>query len=113
MSKSKTTTITTKQVTHRLWMGLGLTAIAVAMAATWIQQSQDTRTASASAEAAGATASFLVQGADLDRLETPLRRVAWFEQSAHFPFLEEPERFHEEFLALHRAVSEFQAAGED
>ncbi len=49
----------------------------------------------------------------LDRLQTPLRRVAWFEESAHFPFLEEPERFHEEFLALHLAVSEFQAAGED
>jgi len=27
------------------------------------------------------------------RLQAPSKRVVWFEESAHFPFLEEPERF--------------------
>lgn len=32
----------------------------------------------------------------LDSLMIPLGGVIWFEQSAHFPFFEEPERFHRE-----------------
>jgi pimeloyl-ACP methyl ester carboxylesterase len=29
----------------------------------------------------------------LDRLAAPRRRLVWFEESAHFPFFEEPEKF--------------------
>jgi pimeloyl-ACP methyl ester carboxylesterase len=31
-----------------------------------------------------------------DRLEAPAKRMVWFERSAHFPFLEEPELFAQE-----------------
>jgi len=33
-----------------------------------------------------------------EKLETPHKRLVWFEQSAHFPFFEEPGRFTEEML---------------
>lgn len=34
----------------------------------------------------------------LDGLEAPCKKVVWFEESAHFPFYEEPTRFHESML---------------
>jgi pimeloyl-ACP methyl ester carboxylesterase len=46
----------------------------------------------------------------LGRLDTPLERVVWFEESAHFPFLEEPRRFHEELLSVAREVERFGAS---
>jgi pimeloyl-ACP methyl ester carboxylesterase len=36
----------------------------------------------------------------LERLEAPLKEVVWFEHAAHFPFLAEPERFHEEMARV-------------
>jgi len=30
------------------------------------------------------------------RLKAPSRQIAWFEQTAHFPFFEEPQKFAEE-----------------
>jgi len=36
--------------------------------------------------------------------------VAWFERPAHFPFYEEPERFHEEMLRIDGQVRLFQAS---
>ena len=33
-------------------------------------------------------------------LNAPAKRLVWFEDSAHFPFLEEPRRFHEEMLKV-------------
>ena len=35
-----------------------------------------------------------------EQLEAPTKRLVWFEQSAHFPFFEEPERFTEEMLKV-------------
>ena len=43
----------------------------------------------------------------LDRLDAPLKRLAWFEKSAHFPFFEEPDRFHGELLQATQAAAEF------
>ena len=43
----------------------------------------------------------------LDRLQSPLKKLVWFDKSAHFPFFEEPERFHEEFRSMHLAVEKF------
>jgi pimeloyl-ACP methyl ester carboxylesterase len=43
----------------------------------------------------------------LDRLDAPLKRSAWFKKSAHFPFFEEPERFHEELLQATQAAAAF------
>jgi hypothetical protein len=43
----------------------------------------------------------------LDRLDAPLKRTVWFEESAHFPFFEEPRRFHKEMLRTAEAVAEF------
>jgi pimeloyl-ACP methyl ester carboxylesterase len=43
----------------------------------------------------------------LDRLSAPLKGVVWFEKSAHFPFFEEPERFHAEMLRIDGRVREF------
>lgn len=43
----------------------------------------------------------------LDRLEAPLKGLVWFEQSAHFPFFEEPDRFHEELVRAAQTVAEF------
>lgn len=46
----------------------------------------------------------------LGRLDTPLERIVWFEESAHFPFLEEPQRFHEQLLSVMREVERFEAS---
>jgi pimeloyl-ACP methyl ester carboxylesterase len=43
----------------------------------------------------------------LDRLDAPLKRLVWFEKSAHFPFFEEPDRFHAELLSATQAAAEF------
>lgn len=43
----------------------------------------------------------------LDRLDPPLKRVVWFEESAHFPFFEEPARFHSAMLEAEEAVAEY------
>ncbi|MBN1424099.1 alpha/beta hydrolase [Candidatus Fermentibacteria bacterium] len=43
----------------------------------------------------------------LDRLDAPLKELVWFEESAHFPFFEEPDRFHRELLRAEEAVAEF------
>ena len=32
-------------------------------------------------------------GQYFDRLQAPHKELVWFEHSAHFPFIEEPERF--------------------
>ncbi len=40
----------------------------------------------------------------LDRLSAPLKGVVWFERSAHFPFFEEPKRFHAEMLRIDEQV---------
>ena len=37
----------------------------------------------------------------LGRLEAPEKEVVWFEQSAHFPFWREPDRFLQELLRVH------------
>jgi len=39
----------------------------------------------------------------LDRLVAPIKRMVWFEHSAHFVFFEEPEQF---ALAMKRAAAE-------
>jgi pimeloyl-ACP methyl ester carboxylesterase len=38
------------------------------------------------------------------RLKAPRKRWVWFEQSAHFPFLEEPARFAEEMRNVRSEV---------
>lgn len=43
----------------------------------------------------------------LDRLDAPLKRVVWFEESAHFPFFEQPDRFHKEMLRAAESAAEF------
>lgn len=43
----------------------------------------------------------------LRRLEAPLKRAVWFENSAHFPFWEEPNKFHQGMLRLHGDVQSF------
>jgi pimeloyl-ACP methyl ester carboxylesterase len=43
----------------------------------------------------------------LDRLDAPLKGLVWFEHSAHFPFFEEPERFHKEMVRVNQSVVEF------
>lgn len=43
----------------------------------------------------------------LDRLDAPLKRLAWFEESAHFPFFEEPGRFHGELLQATQTADAF------
>ncbi len=45
----------------------------------------------------------------LERLSTPLKDLVWFEQSAHFPFFEEPVRFHSEMVRVEHIVREFWA----
>jgi pimeloyl-ACP methyl ester carboxylesterase len=46
----------------------------------------------------------------LDRLSAPLKGVVWFEKSAHFPFVEEPERFHAEMLRIDGSVRRLSAS---
>ena len=41
------------------------------------------------------------------RLHSPLKSLVWFEQSAHFPFIEESHRFHLEMLRIQNMVSAF------
>ena len=41
----------------------------------------------------------------LQNIDAPLKRLVWFEEAAHFPFLEEPERFHSELLRLHQTLN--------
>ncbi|HSD11190.1 MAG TPA: alpha/beta hydrolase, partial [Candidatus Binatia bacterium] len=43
----------------------------------------------------------------MDRLDAPLKGIVWFEHSAHFPFFEEPGRFHDEMVRVDRAVDAF------
>ncbi len=40
----------------------------------------------------------------LGRLRAPLKGLVWFEQSAHFPFFEEPAEFHREMVRADSAV---------
>jgi pimeloyl-ACP methyl ester carboxylesterase len=37
-----------------------------------------------------------------ERLDDPSKHWVWFDYSAHFPFLEEPERFHDALLQVAR-----------
>jgi pimeloyl-ACP methyl ester carboxylesterase len=37
----------------------------------------------------------------LRRIDAPVKRLVWFEDSAHFPFLEEAAQFHAELVRLH------------
>lgn len=41
----------------------------------------------------------------LERLHAPVKKVVWFEQSAHFPFFEEPARFHDELVAVDKSLT--------
>jgi pimeloyl-ACP methyl ester carboxylesterase len=43
----------------------------------------------------------------IDRLDAPLKGLVWFEHSAHFPFFEEPDRFHKEMVRVNQLVVEF------
>lgn len=43
----------------------------------------------------------------LHRLSAPLKGLVWFDRSAHFPFFEEPERFHQELVRMDRAVRRY------
>jgi pimeloyl-ACP methyl ester carboxylesterase len=43
----------------------------------------------------------------LARLDAPLKGLVWFDRSAHFPFFEEPELFHQEMIRVDVAVSRF------
>jgi len=36
----------------------------------------------------------------LARLDAPHKEIVWFERSAHYPFLEEPEKFHQALLRV-------------
>lgn len=45
----------------------------------------------------------------LQRLVAPLKELIWFEHSAHFPFFEEPERFHVELVRIDSAVRQWRA----
>lgn len=40
----------------------------------------------------------------LGRLEAPNKRLVWFEDSAHFPFLSEPTAFRDALVSLHREL---------
>ena len=46
------------------------------------------------------TTPFPLIEAYLNRLEAPHKEMVWFEESAHFPFFEEPERFTEAMLRI-------------
>jgi pimeloyl-ACP methyl ester carboxylesterase len=41
-----------------------------------------------------------------EKIEAPWKRLVWFEQSAHFPFLEEPVKLHSEMLRLHSSLDQ-------
>lgn len=40
----------------------------------------------------------------LERLEAPCKGIVWFEESAHFPFFEEPARFHEAMVDVQSSI---------
>ncbi|HEX8256721.1 MAG TPA: alpha/beta hydrolase [Allosphingosinicella sp.] len=42
----------------------------------------------------------------LRRIRAPDKGLVWFEHAAHFPFLEQPERFHGAMSALHRRLTD-------
>ena len=46
----------------------------------------------------------------LERLRAPLKGLVWFEDSAHFPFFEEPDRFHQEMVAVDGTVRAYWSA---
>jgi pimeloyl-ACP methyl ester carboxylesterase len=46
----------------------------------------------------------------LDRLRAPVKGLVWFEQSAHFPFFEEPTRFAVEMARADQQVRTFWAS---
>jgi pimeloyl-ACP methyl ester carboxylesterase len=46
----------------------------------------------------------------LDSLAAPLKGAVWFERSAHFPFFEEPERFHQELRRVDSLVTRYWTA---
>jgi pimeloyl-ACP methyl ester carboxylesterase len=46
------------------------------------------------------TTPFELVQAYYEELKAPLKRIVWFEESAHFPFFEEPERFAAEMRAV-------------
>lgn len=41
-----------------------------------------------------------------DALQAPVSRIVWFERSAHFPFLDQPEDFHRELLKVAAATAD-------
>ncbi len=43
----------------------------------------------------------------LENLEAPYKELIWFENSAHFPFFEEPDRFYKEMSRVDEIVQEF------
>jgi pimeloyl-ACP methyl ester carboxylesterase len=43
----------------------------------------------------------------LNRLNAPLKGFVWFEESAHFPFFEEPDIVHREMLRVAESVADF------
>ncbi len=47
----------------------------------------------------------------LGRLEAPTKGLEWFERSAHFPFLEEPERFREALLRAYDTARRWDDSG--
>jgi pimeloyl-ACP methyl ester carboxylesterase len=48
----------------------------------------------------------------LSRLSAPLKSLTWFEQSAHFPFFEEPRAFTRAMLRANRLVHDYRRAQE-
>jgi pimeloyl-ACP methyl ester carboxylesterase len=46
----------------------------------------------------------------LERLQAPIKELVWFEGSAHFPFLEEPARFHSEMLRIDKLMGAYWAS---
>jgi pimeloyl-ACP methyl ester carboxylesterase len=50
------------------------------------------------------TAPFVNTEEYAERLQAPRKQLVWFEESAHFPFLEEPERFTDEMRRVRAAT---------
>lgn len=48
----------------------------------------------------------------LERLQAPLKGHTWFEQSAHFPFFEEPGRFQVEMVRIQSEVRDYWSRGD-